>query len=114
MESARSDLAGDSLGLARAGPNVYRLAAWGLSAWDRRVIGTADALSAAMSREILGPRPAKGTGVSSGDATISASIAADRGRISFVIALRTFCARYRRNPGLEFAITVFSMASIGD
>jgi len=92
------DLAGDAHGLARTGSGVHRFAVW-----DGRVIGAADALSAAMSREIPGPRKAKGAD----DAAISASIADASPAESFVIVPRTFNARYHRNLGLEFAISAF-------
>jgi hypothetical protein len=43
-----------------------------------------------------------------------ARVGADDAAESFVIALWAFSARYPRNLGLEFAITAFSKASIGD
>jgi hypothetical protein len=115
MERCCSDLAEGSLGHARIGPNVHRLAAW-----DGRVIGPADALSGAMSREIpkgnlqgkiykrnpqgrdqrrskgRGGRPA-GIGLVTGQAS----------RLNIVIFLWRFSARYLQYPGLEFAITAF-------
>ena len=65
------------------------------------MIAVADALSAAMSREIPG-------------SDRKARVGADDAAESFVIALWAFSARYPRNLGLEFAITAFSKASIGD